>query len=785
MLASLPRMPITCYFATWKNLRVPRVAPGLAIRKSQRGGTLREMTREARLLEGEEKNLRELGKGDSWREEGVKMERAEEEEKPEGSSWIFRGTFGARTVRNPSHFAGEEHFQCLLLSRVLDCAHPSVLFLVCTSKDASWGLYHVSVSSLVHRSKAKHQYDHHHSLPRVSVRRACIPEVSHDQQCMRLTQGLKERLFVHFQSEESIDAAGFHPYCELVGRIKKSAENLGELLMGDQIDNSPYRFRMNVNKAIYLCTINNLPAMRFAKQHGVNIRWTGFPVGYMFPQSNDDYIINHVKFRVLVHEYEGSSVEIIGTGEEGMSVISDSDKKKASGFEIVGFEVYPCSVKFNPGVMSKHSMYDNLTPVSCPTEIEKSQIIRKPERGSFTHEVEFVKNNIKWPSWDAYLKMEAHHSPNYFSYPPPSASPIYQSPSFTFTQSASSTFIPIKLITPRKPTSVQISSTVDPKCIASVFMMSHPKLERYICWLRENGYAVKQNLVLVEGMLFLKIWATFTNMTLGKSTGFLQGLSSASWHDPQERCHVGINDFNGKKLDNVVPSSYSFMTLVAKNVTARGLDINDVQLIIQCEPTRDVEAYIHQSGRTGRADNARVAVMLLIQEEAAETITQVSDSVIPAFKSAVEELLNTSGLSVVELLAKALAKASGYTEIKSRSLLITLENHVTVLLEAGKPICTLSFAYGVLRRFLPEDKVESIKSLALTADGNGAVFDVATENSWMQLDRGGQHSSIVLHGRFIMLRTSLLCGYLYPGPTSACFQFAWPHLACNLPFLHL
>ena len=61
----------------------------------------------------------------------------------------------------------------------------------------------------------------------------------------------------------------------------------------------------------------------------------------------------------------------------------------------------------------------------------------------------------------------AHHSPNYFSCPPPSASPIYQSPSFNLTQSASSTFIPIKLITPRKPTSVQISSTVDPKCIAS------------------------------------------------------------------------------------------------------------------------------------------------------------------------------------------------------------------------------------------------------------------------------------------------------------------------------
>ena len=41
---------------------------------------------------------------------------------------------------------------------------------------------------------------------------------------------------------------------------------------------------------------------------------------------------------------------------------------------------------------------------------------------------------------------------------------------------------------------------------------------------------------------------------------------------------------------------------------------------------------------------------------------------------------------------------------------------------------SFSFAYGVLRRFLPEEKVESIKGLTLTADGNGAVFDVATED---------------------------------------------------------
>ncbi|KAL1820824.1 hypothetical protein ACET3Z_015693 [Daucus carota] len=222
------------------------------------------------------------------------------------------------------------------------------------------------------------------------------------------------------------------PYCKPQGGVKKSAENLGELLMGDQIDNSPYRFRMNINESVYLCTtkplsenevkllkqrtrdlyqvnmiLDNLPAMRFAAQNGINVQWTGFPVGYTPPRSQDDYIINHLKFKVFVHEYEGTGVEIIGTGEEGMGVISEADKKKASGYEIVGFEVFPCSVKYDPERMTKLHIYDNVTSVNCPLELEKSQIISEQERVSFTYEVEFVKSDIKWPSrWDAYLKME-------------------------------------------------------------------------------------------------------------------------------------------------------------------------------------------------------------------------------------------------------------------------------------------------------------------------------------------------------------------------------------------
>ncbi|XP_073142702.1 transmembrane 9 superfamily member 12 [Henckelia pumila] len=251
------------------------------------------------------------------------------------------------------------------------------------------------------------------------------------------TYSTGEEIYAKVNSLTSIETElpfGYYslPYCQPMGGVKKSAENLGELLMGDQIDNSPYRFRMNVNETVYLCTtpplndhevkllkqrtrdmyqvninLDNLPAMRYTEQNGLKIQWTGFPVGYTPANSDDDYIINHLKFTVLIHEYEGAGVEIIGTGEEGMGVISQSDKKKASGYEIVGFEVVPCSIKNDPEKMSKLHMYDNSTSVSCPKELDKSQIIREQERVSFTYEVTFVKSDIRWPSrWDAYLKME-------------------------------------------------------------------------------------------------------------------------------------------------------------------------------------------------------------------------------------------------------------------------------------------------------------------------------------------------------------------------------------------
>jgi superfamily II DNA/RNA helicase len=58
--------------------------------------------------------------------------------------------------------------------------------------------------------------------------------------------------------------------------------------------------------------------------------------------------------------------------------------------------------------------------------------------------------------------------------------------------------------------------------------------------------------------------------------------------------------------------------LVATDVAARGLDIDDVEHVINFDPPEEDKGYLHRTGRTGRAGRSGVAVTLVLPQQQAD-----------------------------------------------------------------------------------------------------------------------------------------------------------------------
>ncbi|KAG0486578.1 hypothetical protein HPP92_008673 [Vanilla planifolia] len=242
-------------------------------------------------------------------------------------------------------------------------------------------------------------------------------------------------LFVKVNSITSIDTEmpfGYYslPFCRPPDGIKDSAENLGEILMGDRIENSPYRFRMFTNESdLILCHVDplsadelallkrridefyqvnvlleNLPAIRYTNKDDLVLRWTGYPIGVRVRDSH--FIFNHLKFIVLVHKYEEpTTLATASTSTLGSS--TSADYPNSPGYMVVGFEVVPCSFQHDTESIKNLKMYDKYpTKIQCePTTVAME--VKEKQPLVFTYEVSFVESDIRWPSrWDAYLKME-------------------------------------------------------------------------------------------------------------------------------------------------------------------------------------------------------------------------------------------------------------------------------------------------------------------------------------------------------------------------------------------
>ncbi|KAK9542639.1 hypothetical protein VZT92_000483 [Zoarces viviparus] len=202
----------------------------------------------------------------------------------------------------------------------------------------------------------------------------------------------------------------------------------------------------------------------------------------------------------------------------------------------------------------------------------------------------------------------------------------------------------------------------------------------------------------------------------------------------------------------------AFEVLVATNVAARGLDIPEVDLVIQCSPPKDVESYIHRSGRTGRAGRPGVCIcfyqrkeedqLRYVEHKAGITFKRVGvptandiikssskdavrylDSVpitaIAYFRASAEKLIGERG--AVDALAAALAHISGATSLDQRSLLNSDVGFTTVQMVCSQEMHNLGYAWRSIKEQLGEEFETQIQRMTFLKGKTGVCFDVPAD----------------------------------------------------------
>jgi superfamily II DNA/RNA helicase len=81
-----------------------------------------------------------------------------------------------------------------------------------------------------------------------------------------------------------------------------------------------------------------------------------------------------------------------------------------------------------------------------------------------------------------------------------------------------------------------------------------------------------------------------------------------------EKIHGGMEQRDRLKAMNDFKQGY-FRYLVATDVAARGIDIEDISLVINYDIPRDSESYVHRIGRTGRINKEGRAITFVTSNE--------------------------------------------------------------------------------------------------------------------------------------------------------------------------
>ena len=148
----------------------------------------------------------------------------------------------------------------------------------------------------------------------------------------------------------------------------------------------------------------------------------------------------------------------------------------------------------------------------------------------------------------------------------------------------------------RDPVEIKIAVSRPPETITQrhLFLEETDKVEAVLSTLR-NHHSTLKKVILFAGKKQRVKELTRTLRAL-----HIDARAMHSDLEQQERDQVMLDFRNGKVA-----------VLVATDVVARGIDVNDVPLVINYDVPHDPEDYVHRIGRTARAENSGEALTLV------------------------------------------------------------------------------------------------------------------------------------------------------------------------------
>jgi len=197
--------------------------------------------------------------------------------------------------------------------------------------------------------------------------------------------------------------------------------------------------------------------------------------------------------------------------------------------------------------------------------------------------------------------------------------------------------------------------------------------------------------------------------------------------------------------------------LVATDVASRGLDIPNVDIVIQMHPPQDTESYIHRAGRTARAGKKGICITFYNTREKGgvdkiadkagivfkrktipraeqiinqsirnlnNTLDLVNDDILDLFKDTATKMIMERG--ALNAVSTALAYLTGAPKaFTKKSILTGRPGYITLKMTFSKFVGNNKGSIvSIIKRIMPKDKQGHYDKLTVSEGGYSSVFDV-------------------------------------------------------------